>query len=67
MCVDYYQRVEIDCDRVLELEEGWVLGGVHAHPTPHISIVAPSLPADGDHAPYLRVLSKRSKHKGGSE
>ena len=63
---DYYQRTEIDCDQVLELEEGWVLSGVHSHPTPHISIVgaAPSLPANGDHTPYLHALAERTKNKG---
>ena len=62
---DYYERTSIDCDHVFELEGGWVLGGVHQHPTPHIAIVAPSLPASGDHTPYLTALLDRAKNKGG--
>lgn len=64
-CADYSEHVRIDCDHTLDLDEGWVLGGVHCHPTPHISIVAPSLPANGDHTLYLRALVARTKNKGG--
>lgn len=59
------QSTKIDCDKVLELDEGWVLGGIHCHPTPYISIVAPSLPANGDQNKYLHSLAERTKHKGG--
>ena len=68
LCVitlDYQEQTRIDCDQLLELEEGWVLGGVHRHPSPHISIVCPSLPVNGDHTPYLLALRERRKHKGG--
>lgn len=50
---DYPGQQLIDCDSVTEVEGGWVLGGVHKVPTPHICIVTAPLRADGDHSLYL--------------
>ncbi len=53
LLTDYPGDSLIDCDSITEVEGGWMLGGVHKVPTPHIRIVTAPLRADGDHSLYL--------------
>ena len=52
---DYLQASVIDCDAALDVDDGWVLSGVHRSPTPHATIVTASLPLDGDYSAYLEA------------
>lgn len=45
----------IDCDKAIDVADGWVLSGVHRSPTPHITIVTASLPQDGDYTAYMEA------------
>ena len=52
---DYLQASVIDCDTAQDVDDGWVLSGVHRSPTPHITIVTASMPLDGDYSAYLEA------------
>ena len=39
----------------MEVDGGWVLGGVHKLPAPNICIVTASAPSDGDYSLYLKA------------
>lgn len=45
----------IDCDKAIDVADGWILSGVHRSPTPHITIVTASLPQDGNYTAYMEA------------
>jgi len=51
---DYVAAAKIDCDSVLEIDDGWMLSGVHQHRLPNMKIVTACMPADGDHSAFLK-------------
>ena len=51
---DYEAAGEIDCDAFLDVDEGWVLSGIHRYSVPSMCIVNASLPSNGDHSAYLK-------------
>ena len=53
--LDYLQASVIDCDVAMDVDDGWVLSGVHRSPTPHATIVTASLPLDGDYSAYIEA------------
>ena len=52
---DYLQAAVIDCDTALDVDDGWVLSGVHCSPTPCVTIVTASVPLDGDYSAYMEA------------
>ena len=52
---DYQLSAVIDCDTAMDVDDGWVLSGVHSSPTPHASIISASLPLNGDYSPYIEA------------
>ena len=51
---DYEAAGEIDCDASLDVDEGWVLSGIHRHFFPNMCIVTASLPSNGDYSSYIK-------------
>ena len=52
---DYQLSAVIDCETAMDVDDGWVLSGVHRSPTPHASIISASLPLNGDYSPYIEA------------
>ena len=52
--LDYAAAGEIDCDASLDVDEGWVLSGIHHYSSPSMRIVSATLPSNGDHTAYLK-------------
>ena len=52
---DYLQSSLINCDSALEVDDGWILSGVHCSPTPQVTIVTAALPLNGDYHTYLEA------------
>ena len=52
--IDYEASGEIDCDASLDVDEGWVLSGIHRYSSPSMRIVSASLPSNGDHSSYIK-------------
>ncbi len=50
---DYEASVTIDS--VLEVDDGWMLSGVHQHTLPNIRIVTASMPAAGNYSSFLKA------------
>ncbi len=55
---DYEASVTIDS--VLEVDDGWMLSGVHQHTLPNIRIVTASMPAAGNYSSFLKAGELRS-------
>ena len=55
LCTDYVESSIIDCDSQMEVDGGWVLGGMHKLPAPNIRIVTALAPSDGDYSLYLKA------------
>ncbi|CAI8012704.1 Beclin 1-associated autophagy-related key regulator, partial [Geodia barretti] len=58
---DYQLSAVIDCETAMDVDDGWVLSGVHRSPTPHASIISASLPLNGDYSPYIEASEERRK------
>ena len=54
MFTDYEAAGEIDCDASLDVDEGWVLSGMHRPSFPTMSIVTASLPSNGDYSSFIK-------------
>ena len=50
-----YQSSVIDCDSVLEVDDGWMLSGVRRHSMPNLRIVTASMPADSNYSTFLKA------------